>query len=50
MNINQHKHVNYLECVLDKTITGETWRGNLALRVIEKINFRLKFISQKNSI
>ena len=47
MNINQHKHANYLECVLDKTITGGTYRWNLALRVIEKINFRLKFVSQK---
>ena len=40
----QHKHVNCLGCVLDKTMSGET----MALRVIEKINSRLKFPYRKN--
>ena len=30
--IKQHKHVNYLGCVLDESVSGET----IALRVIEK--------------
>ena len=45
IKIKQHKHVNYLRCVLDETKSGET----MAVRVIEKINSRLKFIYQKNS-
>ena len=36
--------MNYLGCVLDETILGET----MALRVIEKINYRLKFLYRKN--
>ena len=44
IKIKQHKHVNYLGCVLDETISGET----MALRVIEKINSRLKFLYRKN--
>ena len=40
MEIKQHKHVNYLGCVLDETMSNET----MALRVIEKINSRLKFL------
>ena len=40
IKIKQHKHVNYLGCLLDETISGET----MALRVIEKINSRLKFL------
>ena len=39
INIKQHKYVNYLGCALDETMSGET----MALRVIEKINSRLKF-------
>ena len=39
-----NKHVNYLGCVLDETMLGET----MALRVIEKINSRLKFHCRKN--
>ena len=37
------KHVNYLGCVLDETMLGET----MALRVIEKSNSRLVFNYQK---
>ena len=36
--------MNYLGCVLDETMSGET----MALRVIEKINSRLKFLYRKN--
>ena len=43
IKIKQHKHVNYLGCVLDETMSGET----MALRVIKKINSRLKFLYQK---
>ena len=44
IKIKQHKHLNYLGCVLDETMSGET----MAFRVIEKINSRLKFLYQKN--
>ena len=44
IKIKQHKHMNYLWCVLDETMTGET----MALTVIEKINSRLKFLYRKN--
>ena len=36
--------MNYLGCVLDETMLGET----MALRVIEKFNSRLMFRYQKN--
>ena len=36
--------MNYLGCVLDETMSGET----MVLRVIEKINSRLKFLYRKN--
>ena len=36
--------MNYLGCVLDETMSGE----KMALRIIEKINPRLKFICGKN--
>ena len=39
IKIKEHKHLNYLECVLDET---------MALRVIEKTNSRLKFLYRKN--
>ena len=35
IKIKQHKHVNYLGCVLDETMSGKT----IALRIIEKISF-----------
>ena len=45
IKIKRHnKHVNYLGCVLDETILGET----MALRAIEKINSRLMFNYLKN--
>ena len=36
--------MNYLGCVLDETMLGET----MALRVIEEFNSRLMFRYQKN--
>ena len=44
IKIKQYKHVNYLGCMLDESMSGET----MALRVIEKINSRLKFLYRKN--
>ena len=44
IKIKQYKHVDYLECMLDESMSGET----MALRVIEKINSRLKFLYRKN--
>ena len=44
IKIKQYKHVNYLGCMLDESMSGET----MALRVTEKINSRLKFLYQKN--
>ena len=35
--MKQHKHVDYLGCVLDETMLGEI----MAHRVIEKINSRV---------
>ena len=43
IKIKQHKHVNYLACILDETMSGE----RMALRVVKKINSRLKFLYQK---
>ena len=37
IKIKKYKHVNYLGCMLDESISGET----MALRAIEKINSRL---------
>ena len=44
IKIKQYKHVNYLGCMLDESMSGET----MALRVTEKINSRLKFLCRKN--
>ena len=44
IKIKQHKQVDYLRCVLDETMFGET----MACGVIEKTNTRLKFLYQKN--
>ena len=44
IKIKQYKHVNYLVCMLDESMLGET----MALRVIGKINSGLKFVYQKN--
>ena len=42
--MKQHKHVNYLGCVLDQTMLDEI----MAHRVIEKINSRLMSCCRKN--
>ena len=44
INIKQHSQVTYLGCVLDERMTCEP----MALRVINKINGKLKFLYGKN--
>ena len=44
INIKQHSEVTYLGCVLDETMSGEP----MALKVINKINGKLKFLYGKN--
>ena len=44
INIKQHSEVTYLGCVLDETMSGEP----MALKVINKINDKLKFLYRKN--
>ena len=44
INIKQHSEVTYLGCVLDETMSGEP----MALKVINKINGKLKFLYTKN--
>ena len=43
--IAQHNEINYLGCLFDEKCTGEA----MALKVIEKINCRLKFLWRKIS-
>ena len=42
--IKQHSKVTYLCCILDETMPGES----IALKIINKINSRLKFLHRKN--
>ena len=44
INIKQHSEVTYLGCVVDDTMSGEP----MALKVINKINGKLKFLYRKN--
>ena len=44
INIKQHSEVTYLGCVLDETMSGEP----MALKFINKINGKLKFLYRKN--
>ena len=44
INIKQHSEVTYLGCVLDETMSGEP----MVLKVINKINGKLKFLYRKN--
>ena len=44
INIKQHLEVTYLGCVLDEIVSGES----MALKVISKINGKLKFLYGKN--
>ena len=45
IEIKQHSEVTYLGCVMDETMSGEP----MALKVINKINGKLKFLYRKNS-
>ena len=44
IQIKQHSKVTYLGCILDETMSGES----VALKVINKIYSRLKFLNRKN--
>ena len=44
INIKEHSEVTYLGCKLDETMSGEP----MALKVINKINGKLKFLYRKN--
>ena len=44
IQIKQHSKVTYLGCILDETMSGES----MALKVINKINLRLKLLHRKN--
>ena len=44
IHIKQHHTVTYLGCLLDETLSGES----MALKVINKINSRLRFLYRKN--
>ena len=46
IQIKQHSKVKYLGCILDETMSGES----MALKVINKINSRLKFLNRKKQI
>ena len=46
IQIKQHSKVTYLGCILDETMSGES----MALKVINKINLRLKFLHRKNKL
>ena len=43
IQIKQHSKVTYLGCILDETMSGES----MAVKVIDKINSRLKFLHRK---
>ena len=42
--IKQHSNVNYLGCILDESLSGES----MGLHVLKKLNSRLKFLYRKN--
>ena len=44
IQIKQHSKVTYIGCILDQTMLG----GSMALKLINKINSRLKFLHRKN--
>ena len=46
IQMKQLSKVTYLGCILDETISGES----MALKVINKINLRLKFLHRKNKL
>ena len=45
IQIKQHSKVTYFRCILDETMSGES----MALKVINKINSKLKFLHRKNT-
>ena len=45
IQIKQHSKITNLGCILDKTMSGES----MALNVINKANWRLKFLHRKNN-
>ena len=44
MQIKQYHIVTYLDCALDENYSGKT----MALKIISKINCRLRFLYRKN--
>ena len=44
IKIKQHSKVEYLGCVLDETLNGES----MALHILNKVNTKLKFLYRKN--
>ena len=44
INIKKHSQITYLGCVLDEMMSGEP----IALKVINTINSKLKFLYRKN--
>ena len=42
--IKQHSRVTYLDCILEETMSGESFSN----KVISKVNARLKFLHRKN--
>ena len=44
IEIKQYSKVSYLGCILDETLSGES----MCLKVIEKINSKLRFLYRKN--
>ena len=46
IKIKQHSKINYLGCIFDETLNGES----MALRVINKVNSKLKFLYRKNNL
>ena len=40
-----HRYITYLGCVLDKSMSGEP----MALKVVNKINRKLRFLYRKNN-
>ena len=44
IKLKQHSKITYLGCILDETMSGVS----MALKVINKINSRLKFLLRKN--
>ena len=46
IDINQHKEVKYLGCILDSNTLGE----DMAIKVLNKVNSRLRFLYRKQGV